>query len=46
MNTPKPYSDKPLLDNPQEFHFAILGDRGGGDRKGICARNLPFAWAT
>lgn len=40
MDTPKPYSDKPLLNNPQEFHFAILGDRGGGERKGIFGKAM------
>ncbi|MBO4526228.1 MAG: metallophosphoesterase, partial [Victivallales bacterium] len=29
-----PYTDKPLLDNPQDFHFAIIADRTGGERKG------------
>lgn len=40
MNTPKPYSDKPLLDDPQDFHFAIIGDRSGGERKGIFRKTM------
>ena len=29
-----PYTDKPLLNDPQDFHFAIIADRTGGERKG------------
>lgn len=34
-----PYTDKPHLDNPLDFHFAVIPDRSGGERKG------PFAEA-
>lgn len=40
METPTPYSQKPLLDNAQDFHFAIIADRGGGERKGIFAKTM------
>ena len=30
----KPWTDKEILDDPQEFHFAIVADRTGGARKG------------
>ena len=30
----KPWTDKPFLDDPQEFHFAVMADRTGGERKG------------
>ena len=30
--TALPYTDKPLLNDPQDFHFAIIADRTGGER--------------
>lgn len=30
----KPWTDKPFLDDPGEFHFAVVSDRTGGARKG------------
>ncbi|MEK6250243.1 MAG: metallophosphoesterase, partial [Planctomycetales bacterium] len=32
---PKPWSDKPVLDDPNRFQIAILTDRTGGHRPGI-----------
>lgn len=40
MSMPKPYSAKPLLDDPQDFHFAIIADRGGGERPGVFAKTM------
>ena len=31
----KPWTDEKFLDDPQEFHFAIIGDRTGGERRGF-----------
>jgi hypothetical protein len=31
----KPWTDKPFLDDPEEFHFAVIGDRTGGERPGF-----------
>lgn len=31
----KPWSDKPVLDDPRRFHFAVVTDRTGGHRPGI-----------
>lgn len=31
----KPWSAKPFLSDPEEFHFAVIGDRTGGERKGV-----------
>ncbi|MGE0608245.1 MAG: metallophosphoesterase [Pirellulales bacterium] len=32
---PKPWSDKPILDDPDRFHIAIMTDRTGGHRPGV-----------
>ena len=34
----KPWTSEKFLDDPQEFHFAIIGDLTGGERKGIYAK--------
>ena len=34
----KPWTDKPFLDDPQEFHFAIIGDLTGGERPDVYER--------
>ena len=34
MPNTHPYTDKPLLDDPEEFHFAIVSDRTGDERPG------------
>ena len=34
----KPWTSERFLDDPQEFHFAIIGDLTGGERKGIYAK--------
>ena len=31
----KPWTSEEFLDDPQEFHFAIVSDRTGGHRKGF-----------
>ena len=31
----KPWTNEGFLDDPQEFHFAVLGDRTGSERKGF-----------
>ncbi len=36
----KPWTDKPFLDDPQEFHFAVIADRTGGERKGFFAKAI------
>lgn len=39
----KPWSDKPVLNDPERFQFAIVTDRTGGHRPGVwmhAARNL------
>ena len=33
-NSALPWTDKPFLDDPQEFHFAIIADRTGDERPG------------
>ena len=35
-----PYTEKPFLNDPDEFHFAIIADRGGGERPGIFGRTM------
>lgn len=30
-----PFTDKPFLDTPEDFHFAVIADRTGGERKGF-----------
>ena len=30
----KPWTSEKFLDDPQEFHFAVIGDRTGGERQG------------
>ena len=34
----KPWTSEKFLDDPQEFHFAIIGDLTGGERPGIYAK--------
>ena len=34
----KPWTNKPFLDDPQEFHFAIIGDLTGGERPYVYER--------
>ena len=34
----KPWTDKPFLDDPQEFHFAIISDLTGGERPDVYER--------
>lgn len=36
----KPWTDKPFLDDPQEFHFAVVADRTGGERKGYFGKAM------
>ncbi|MDA1177247.1 MAG: metallophosphoesterase [Planctomycetota bacterium] len=39
----KPWSDKPVLNDPQRFHFAVMSDNTGGHRPGVwmhAVRNL------
>lgn len=36
----KPWTDKAFLDDPQEFHFAIVADRTGGERKGFFGKAM------
>ncbi|MEM9353360.1 MAG: metallophosphoesterase [Planctomycetota bacterium] len=35
IDCPKPWSDKPLLDDPERFQIAIMTDRTGGHRPGV-----------
>lgn len=35
LSGPRPWSDKPLLNDPQRFQFAIMTDRTGGHRPGV-----------
>ena len=35
-----PYTDKPFLDAPEDFHFAIIADRGGSERKGFFGETM------
>ena len=30
-----PYTEKPFLNKGEDFHFAIIADRGGSERKGF-----------
>ena len=34
----KPWTSEKFLDDPQEFHFAVIGDLTGGERPGIYAK--------
>ena len=34
----KPWTSEAFLDDPQEFHFAIIGDLTGGERPNVYAR--------
>ena len=34
----KPWTSEKFLDDPQEFHFAIIGDLTGGERPGVYAK--------
>ena len=36
----KPWSHERFLSDPQEFHFAIIGDRTGAERKGIFSKTV------
>ena len=36
----KPWTNEGFLDDPQEFHFAIVSDRTGGARKGFFERGV------
>ena len=35
---PKPWTSEKFLDDPQEFHFAIIGDLTGGERPSVYAQ--------
>jgi len=35
-----PWTGKPFLDNPDSFHFVVIGDRTGGHRPGVFARAM------
>lgn len=36
----KPWTDEKFLDDPQEFHFAIIGDRTGSERPGFFGKAM------
>ena len=36
----KPWTSEKFLDDPQEFHFAIIGDRTGGERPGFFGKAM------
>lgn len=36
----KPWTSDRFLDDPQEFHFAVIGDRTGGERTGFFRKAL------
>ena len=36
----KPWSGEAFLDDPEEFHFAIIGDRTGGERPGFFGKAM------
>lgn len=36
----KPWTNENFLDDPQEFHFAVIGDRTGGERKGFFPKTM------
>ena len=36
----KPWTSEAFLDDPQEFHFAIVSDRTGGERKGFFEKGI------
>ena len=36
----KPWTNENFLDDPQEFHFAIIGDRTGGERPGFFGKTM------
>jgi len=36
----KPWTSEAFLDDPQEFHFAIVPDRTGGERKGFFGKAM------
>ena len=38
--TARPYTDKPLLNDPQDFKFAVVPDRTGGERKGYFGKAM------
>ena len=40
LSGPRPWSDKPVLNDPERFHFAIMSDRTGGHRPGIWMRGV------
>lgn len=35
-----PYTEKPILNDDQDFHFAIVPDRSGGEREGIFGKGI------
>lgn len=38
----KPWSNEKFLDDPMEFHFAIVPDRTGGERKGVFGKAMDM----
>ena len=36
----KPWTNENFLDDPQEFHFAVIGDRTGGERPGFFGKAM------
>lgn len=36
----KPWTNESFLDDPQEFHFAVIGDRTGDERKGFFGKAM------
>lgn len=36
----KPWTNENFLDDPQEFHFAIIPDRTGGERRGVFGKSI------
>ncbi len=36
----KPWTSEQFLDDPQEFHFAVIPDRTGGERKGFFGKAM------
>ncbi len=40
---PNPWTEKPFLETPGQFHFAIVGDRTGGHREGVFEAALEKA---
>lgn len=40
---PSPWTDKPFLETPGQFQFAVVGDRSGGHREGVFEAALAKA---